>query len=353
MDAPLIGTALHAVGAVSAASCYTPLKSVKVWSWQTYWFSQALICWLIAPIVVAMLTIPDLGAVLKEAPASAMVVTFALGAAYGIGGTAFGLAIRFLGYSLTYAFAIGISCILGTLTGPLLKGQLGQLFARTGGDWITTGLVVGVIGIALCGISGRMKELDLAGKHKDKGEYSILKGVPLCILAGVLSAVYGIAVNDTAQPIIDTAARHGAGHWQTNVGYIFANTGAFVTTSIYCLILMIRQKTFCEFYPSEARPLPLLLRNYLLALATGLMWFGQFLFYGLGHVRMGSFKFISWAVHMIMLILFSSLIGILFREWKSCKTRTAQLITLSMILLVGAVLTLSYASYIGARAASH
>jgi L-rhamnose-H+ transport protein len=353
MDAPLIGTALHAIGAMSAASCYTPQKSVKNWSWQTYWISQAFICWLIAPSVGAMLTIPELGSVLREAPTSAMWITFALGLAYGIGGTAFGLAIRFIGFSLTYAFAIGISCILGTLVGPVLRGQLVELFSCKGSEWVITGLVIGVLGIVLCGIAGRLKELDLAGKDKDKGEFSILKGVPLCILAGILSAVYGIAVNDTAMPIIEVAAKHGAGHWQTNVGYIFANSGAFITTSIYCLILMIRHKTFREFVPSEAVPAKTTIRNYLLALATGLMWYGQFLFYGLGHVRMGNFKFVSWAIHMIMLILFSSLIGVIFKEWKSCKPRTAWLIAISMIILVGAVLTISTGSYMGTQASAH
>jgi len=353
MDAPLLGTALHALGAISAASCYTPQKKVHNWSWQTYWFCQALICWLILPIIGAWLTIPELGAVLREAPRGAMWITFGLGLAYGIGGTAFGISIRFLGYSLTYAFAIGISCILGTLTGPLLKGTLQKLFSCTGSEWIIAGLIIGVLGIILCGVAGRMKELDLHSDQKNKGEFSIVKGIPLCILAGFLSSVYGIAINDTAQPIIAIAAQHGAGHWQTNVAYIFANSGAFLTTAIYCLSLMIRQKTFREFLPAKERSPRVIASNYLLAIATGVMWYGQFLFYGIAHVRMGNFKFISWAIHMIMLILFSSLIGILFREWKSCKRWTACLIALAMFVLVGAVLALSAGSYIGTHAATH
>jgi L-rhamnose-H+ transport protein len=57
------------------------------------------------PLVVAYLTIPQLSIVLKEAPVAAMQRSFLLGIAYGVGGTAFGIAIRYVGFSLTYAIA--------------------------------------------------------------------------------------------------------------------------------------------------------------------------------------------------------------------------------------------------------
>ena len=63
---PILGVLLHAVGAWFAATCYTPQKQVKRWSWQTYWLTQAAFCWFILPIVGAMLTITDLAAVLRE-----------------------------------------------------------------------------------------------------------------------------------------------------------------------------------------------------------------------------------------------------------------------------------------------
>src|SRR4051812_44236896 len=106
----LNGILYHATGASSAALCYTPEKKVKGWAWQTYWLAQAFVCWLVLPVVVAMLVIPDLMTVLKEAPSSSMYASFLLGMAYGIGGTAFGIAIRYVGFSLTYAIAVGISC---------------------------------------------------------------------------------------------------------------------------------------------------------------------------------------------------------------------------------------------------
>jgi L-rhamnose-H+ transport protein len=305
------------VGASGAALCYTPQKGVKGWSWQTYWLAQALICWLVMPLVVAYLTIPQLTTVLKEAPVAAMQRSFLLGIAYGIGGTAFGIAIRYVGFSLTYAIAVGISCVLGTLLPPLVHGTLGTVLKSNGAVFLIIGVAMGAIGIALCGLAGRNKEKDIAADVNNKTEFSLAKGLPLCFLAGILSALYGFSL-DQGQPIADVAAKYGAGNFQGNVIYIFSNTGAFISTLLYCLYLHKKDKTFYQYGNASGNNLSV---NYLLSILTGLLWYGQFFFYGLGHVRMGTYKFTSWAIHMIMLVLFSSVAGLVMKEWKQCSSR--------------------------------
>src|SRR5678816_2330848 len=260
------GVLYHAVGASGAALCYTPQKGVKGWSWQTYWLAQALICWLMMPLIVAYLTIPHLTVVLKEAPVAAMQRSFLLYIAYGVGGTAFGIAIRYVGFSLTYAIAVGISCVLGTLLPPAVHGTLTEVLKTNGAGYLLSGVAMGAAGIALCGIAGRNKEKDIEKNHGNKMGFSLAKGLPLCFLAGVLSALYGFAL-DQGQPIADVAARYGAGNFQSNVIYIFSNTGAFVTTFLYCLYLHAKEKTFAQ-YTSPAGQLTV---NYSMSVLTGLL----------------------------------------------------------------------------------
>ncbi len=347
---PLLGVLLHGIGACFAATCYTPQKRVSRWSWQTYWLTQASFCWFLLPIVGAILTIPDLAAVLREAPSDAMRNSFLLGAAYGIGGTAFGIAIRYIGFSLTYAIAVGLSSVLGTLIPPLVRGTLATTLSKPGAGWIIAGIVVGTAGIALTGLAGRLKERDLAAKE-GKGAFSLVKGLALSLLAGVLSAVYGFAL-DAGQPIADTAVKHGAGMWQGNVIYIFSNTGAFVTTAIYCLLLHRRDKTLGELVELPAGPEKASLAiNWTMAIVTGVFWYGQFFFYNLGHVRMGHYKFTSWAIHMIMLVMFSNLVGVALREWRLCRRLTHVTVRFALAILVCAVLSLTYGNYLGDQAA--
>jgi L-rhamnose-H+ transport protein len=342
---PLLGTAFHSVGAAFAALCYTPQKRVNGWSWQSYWLVQASFCWFLLPILVAWLTIPELGAVLREAPRAAMLTSFVLGAVYGIGGTAFGISIRYIGFSLTYAIAIGLSTVLGTLIPPLLKGTLGTTLSKPGASWIIGGIAVGIIGIAFTGAAGRMKERDLSATA-NLGGFSLVKGLLLSLLAGALSAIYGLAL-EKGEPIADVASAHGAGVYRGLVVYIFSNTGAFISTAIYCLWLHRKHKTLGEIVElpvgTEKASLPV---NWAMAVLTGCLWYGQFYFYNLGHVRMGDFKFTSWAIHMIMLILFSIVVGVIFREWRGSRITTKTAVGLAFAVLLGAVLMLTYGNHL-------
>lgn len=339
------GIFFHVFGAASASLCYTPEKKVRSWSWQSYWLAQALVCWLLLPIVVAFITIPSLLVVLQEAPASAMRNSFLLGMAYGVGGTAFGMAIRYIGFSLTYAISVGISCVLGTLIPPLMDGSMGAVISGTGGGWIFSGVFFGAIGIGFCGVAGRYKEKDLQSNDNLQG-FSFKKGLPLCLLAGVLSAFYGFAIN-AGKPISDIAETYGAGNFQVNVVYVFSNSGAFLTTLIYTLYLHKKNRTFVEFKQASFKGKSVLSSNYLLAALTGMLWYGQFFFYGLGHVRLGRYEFSSWAIHMILLVFFSSLVGVVMKEWRKTTSRTKRMLVLALAVLLLAVVILTYGNYLG------
>lgn len=337
------GILYHTVGASGAALCYTPQKKVKGWSWQTYWLAQAFVCWFALPIIIAIITIPNLSEVLKQSPVSAMQKSFFLGMAYGIGGTAFGIAIRYVGFSLTYAIAVGISCVLGTILPPLMNGTMADVLNSKGAVLLVSGVAMGALGIAICGLAGRNKEKDLEKLTNSKTGFSLAKGLPLCLLAGILSAMYGFSI-DQGKPIADIAEANGAGGLKTNVIYIFSNTGAFVTTLIYCLYLHIKQKTFGE-YKAPVNKEGSLAVNYFMSLLTGILWYGQFFFYGLGTVRMGRYDYTSWAIHMILLVLLSTVTGLVLKEWKQCSSKTKIILVIALVVLIIAVLLLTYGNY--------
>jgi L-rhamnose-H+ transport protein len=364
---PILGVLLLAVGASMGATCFAPQKKVRGWSWQSYWLVMAAFAWFVLPIVGAWATIQPfglevlreapllgawamirhLGEVLRAAPRSAMVNSFLLGAVYGVGAIAFGQAIGAIGFSLTYAIAIGLSAVLGTLVPPLVVGTLGPMLQRAGAGWVIAGLVAGVAGIALTGRAGWLKDRDLAASGST-GEFRLMRGLILSLAAGVLSAFYGFALA-AGEPIADVAFARGAGIYRGNVTYIFANTGTFLTTVVYCAWLHVRNGTWSEMTrpAAMAGPPASLGLNYLMAFITGLFWYGQFFFYNLGNVRMGAYKFTSWAIHMILTVLVSNLVGVAFREWRGCRGRTHRAIAIALFVLVAAVLLLTYGNHLG------
>jgi L-rhamnose-H+ transport protein len=350
---PLLGATLISIGSCSAALNYTPQKMTRAWSWHTYWLAQASVCWLILPWICAWLTTPQLTTVLSEAPTHVMVSTILLGALYGVGGTAFGIAIRYLGFSITYAIAIGISCVMGTVFTPLLSGELASLLARRGTGWVLCGVAVAAIGILVFGLAGWLKDSDLRHSDTMPEGFHLGKGLFLCVLAGVLSAVFRISL-DAGRPIAEIAAAHGAGQFEGNVVYIFTCGGALLSTAAYCLFLHLRESTLGEYVELAAsRQKSSLLINYSMAALTGLLWYGQFFFYGLGDVRMGEYSFTSWAILNAMVVLFSAIVGLVMHEWKSCRPRTWAALVTAFILLVGAVWLITYGNYLGLMQTAH
>jgi L-rhamnose-H+ transport protein len=348
------GIALHALGGIAAATCYISQKGAPKWSWQTYWIVVCLTAWLLMPLVVSALAVPNLMQVLRDAPMDVTLKIFLLGVVYGFGGMAFAVAIRYIGFSLTYAIAIGISAVFGTLVPAVLSGTLLENFQKPGGFVVLAGFIISIVGVAACGRAGFMKEAELGKrKHDDAADskFDMKKGLGLVILSGILSGIFGVAVASGTD--IDTlAASHGAREGFAGYPkYIFITGGTLLTNLLWWGIVCVRRKTLGEFIRLEDG-IGTLTVYYLMGLIAGVLWFGQFVFYEQGHARMGDFMFISWGIHMAMLVFFSFGVGLVFKEWNTCSRKTLAMLAAGLFILIGSFSLITYGSYVGEAAAA-
>lgn len=343
---PLIGTAFHAIGGVSASSCYVPFQKTKQWSWGTFWLVQAMFAWIIMPIVIGVITVPDFFGILHDAPSHAVWMAFLLGAVYGFGSMSFGVSIRYIGYSLTYTLAIGISAIVGTVMPLMIFGGLGEYFSNTGGMIVLVGMIVSIVGVAGCGWAGFRRERENNVGQTDLKKSAMFIGLVLTIIAGVLSGVFNISL-EFGQPISDMAAAHGAGNFEGNAKLIVSTAGCWVVNMVWFLVLGIRKNTLREFTTKSGVKGSTITKNLFWSALAGTMWFLQFFFYGLGHVNMGKFQFASWVLHMSMLIFFSYIIGVIMKEWKSVTKRTYVLLVIALVILVSSFIIIAYGSVLG------
>jgi len=342
------GIALHALGGIAAATCYISQKGAPKWSWQTYWLVVCVTAWFLMPLAVSAITVPELSQVLREVPAGVALRIFLLGAAYGFGGMAFAVAIRHIGFSLTYAIAIGISAVFGTVVPALLSGTLISNFQKPGGLAVLSGFVVSVLGVAVCGKAGFMKESELSAG--DAPGFDMKKGLALVVVAGVLSGIFGVAVAGGTE-VDAIAAAHGAREGYAGYAkYIFITGGTLLTNLLWWGVVCVRRKTLGEFIRHE-EGIGKLGFYYLMGIVAGVLWFGQFLFYEQGHARMGSYKFISWGIHMAMLVFFSFGVGLAFREWAACRRKTLGVLLVGLLVLVSSFGLITYGSLAGAQVA--
>jgi L-rhamnose-H+ transport protein len=349
MSNPLLGTMIHAVGGVSASTCYLPFQKVKKWSWDTYWLLQASFAWFIFPFLIGFLTVPNLLDVFSESPIDVLVNATLLGAVYGFGGMCFGFAIKHIGYSLTYTISIGISAILGTVVPLIMHGELVEKYNAPGGTVVFLGMFFALIGIVICGIAGYRKEKDLKDKITGEGEaltFNMKKGLTLTLIAGTLSAVFGISL-EVGAPVAELAGQYGAGEFQGNANLILSTFGAFVTNLIWFTIAGVKNGSLKELIDVKGIGRKNFILNIGMSILSGALWYGQFFFYGIGHVSMGAFKFASWVIHMSMLIFFSYIVGILMKEWSQVTKKTYGVLVLALVVLVFSFIVMAYGTMLG------
>jgi L-rhamnose-H+ transport protein len=392
---PGIGVVYHWLGGLASGSFYVPYKGVKRWAWETYWLAGGFFSWIIAPWILATLMTNDLLAVLHEAPWSALFWACFFGLLWGVGGLTYGLTMRYLGLSLGMAVVLGLCAAFGTLMPPLFRGEFfTQVLGTTSGRVILFGIFVCLIGIATAGLAGVSKERAMSPEQQKAAieEFNLRKGIGVAILSGIMSAcfAYGLAAGD---PIKALTLQHGTKElWQGLPVLVVVLIGGFITNFIWCLILLARNKTGYQYFTSRIRqsnnkpettietaidapsreavehagPSRLaqaavmvqavpaasevrapMLRNYLLCALAGTTWYFQFFFYTMGESQMGRYKFSSWTLHMASIIIFGTLWGIGFKEWKGAGTRAGVLLSLALFLLVASTVIVGYGNYLG------
>ena len=77
-----------------------------------------------------------------------------------------------------------------------------------------------------------------------------------------------------------------------------------------------------------------MLANYLFCALAGTTWYFQFFFYTMGSTQMGKYEFASWTLHMASIIIFSTLWGVYFHEWKGSSKKAHRLITAGIATLI-------------------
>jgi len=80
---------------------------------------------------------------------------------------------------------------------------------------------------------------------------------------------------------------------------------------------------------------------------AGVAWYFQFFFYTMGESQMGRFGFSSWTLHMASIIIFGTVWGFAFREWKDAAPRLRLSVWSGVALLVAATIVIGYGNKLG------
>jgi len=343
-----LGVLLHAIGGFAAGSFYIPFKKVRNWAWESYWLVGGLFSWVVMPWVIAFVTVPELRSVLSKAPGQSVFWSYAFGVLWGVGGLTFGLSMRYLGMSLGYAIALGFCAVFGTIIPPIYAGTFTQILTKPSGWTTLGGVLVCLIGIAICGWAGISKERELSEEKKKEviGEFNFVKGLWIAVFAGVMSACMAFAIA-AGEPIAALAEKTGtATLWRNTPVFIFIFAGGFTANFIWCGFLNTRNGTTRDYIDAKGASLSI---NYIFSALAGITWYLQFMFYGMGTTKMGKYGFSSWTIHMAFIIVFSNIWGLLLHEWKAASRRTHRLIRVGIVVLIVSTFIVGLGSYLQSK----
>jgi L-rhamnose-H+ transport protein len=389
MGNPFLGVFFHWLGGLASGSFYVPFKGVRKWSWETYWLVGGFFSWIIAPTLLALLLTRHLFEVLGQQAGGTLWWTYFFGVLWGFGGLTFGLAMRYLGMSLGMGVALGFCALLPPvckLFAPAIPVDetIVQIAATPSGQVTLLGVFCCLAGIGIAALAGLSKEREMSAGQKQTAiaEFSFNKGILVATFSGVMSACFAFGLT-AGNPIDRTTALAGTSTlWTGLPKLVIVLLGGFTTNFIWCVLLNIKNRSGHEYFDSRFRPhLPgttLILENaidapseeivkhsapvpgddsatvpmaanYFFSALAGTIWYFQFFFYTMGQTQMGKFEFASWTLHMASIIIFSTLWGVYFQEWKGGSRKTIALITGGIGTLVLSTVIIGVGAWIKSR----
>ncbi len=401
MGNAIFGVIFHWLGGLASGSFYVPYKGVKKWSWETYWLVGGFFSWIICPVILANLLTKNVFGVLAHQSVSTLAMTFMFGVLWGTGGLTFGLAMRYLGMSLGMGVALGYCAAIGTLLPPVAKQifpqipdiqvaeTISQIAATTSGKVTLIGVTVCLLGIFIAALAGATKEKEMPAAEKQKtiAEFNFKKGLIVATFSGVMSACFSFGLT-TGNPIGVASIAAGTPElWSGLPKLIVVMLGGFTTNFIWCVALNLKNRSGYEYLASTQRHpgygmdrsaavnatdalaaqtegerslraqrgdrrIPLL-GNYLFSALAGTTWYFQFFFYTMGATKMGKLDFASWTLHMASIIIFSTMWGWIFHEWKGSSKKAHTLIASGIATLILSTVIIGFGAWLKTQGPGH
>jgi L-rhamnose-H+ transport protein len=329
----IIGFMLILAGGFFQGTFMLPMKYTTRWNWENTWLGFALVAYLICPWTVTLLTVPHLRQVLALAGGPFLIRILLWGLAWGVGGLMFGLGVDALGLALGFAIIIGLTAAIGTLIPLLMLAQVKP--ASVQGVIILSGILVALIGIAVCSYAGKLRETaaakDPAAAQRPAGR-SYALGVLFCLLSGVLSPCGNLAFAFGSAMTTAATKLGAAAQYASNPLWALLCLGLLFCNTAYSVILLRRKHTFGKFLQ------PGVGKHYLLAVSMGVMWLAGIFLYGMGAIRLGKMgSSIGWALVMSFMVVVANLWGISTGEWSGADRRPLRVMITGLGILVVAM----------------
>jgi L-rhamnose-H+ transport protein len=383
-----IGIAWALLGGFFLGTFALPSKYIKNYEWENTWGAFFFFAMLVVPVGFAACVVNGLWSTFGDVSPMAIFGVMALSFLWGCGFCCWGYGLSMVGLSLGYAMTMGTMCLVGSML-PFFMGNASDA-GTTGGLIVILGILVCITGVAINGFAGVKRDKSQGGGEAEEGsgkKKSMLAGLMVCVLAGVLSSGLNIAFHIGGQaewvggeveiaaykaeqiaevtksadiPVLDKAKKiaeigkakiQGIGtiskikyknvSWQAGLStWTLVFLGGFLSSVGFAVYKLCKNKTWGNFKNVGSS------KNLIFALIMGAGHFLCVFFYGLGATAMGELgTSVAFAIFQASSVVLGISLGFLTGEWKGADAKSKRLMFVGLSVLILGIVVVSYGKY--------
>ncbi len=384
----ITGIALALLGGLFLGTFALPSKYIKNYAWENTWGSFFLFAMLVVPVGFAALAVNSLWATFGFVSPMMVFGVMALSFLWGCGFCCWGYGLSMVGLSLGYALTMGTMALVGSML-PFFLGSADKL-PTVGGIMVVAGILVCIIGVAINGFAGMLREKsqvpdETEGEPKKK---TMLAGLLVCVLAGVLSSGLNIAFHvgsnaectagaediaeikaaqiaevtankELDQPAkdekikdikekkvtgINTVSRYKFDNasWQADLStWTLVFLGGLLSSVGFSVIMLCKNKTWKGFKVEGS------CRNLVLTFLMAAAHFLCIFFYGMGATALGKLgTSVAFAIFQSFAVILGISLGFFTGEWKGASGKSKGWLFVGLTVLILGIVIVSFGRFI-------
>ena len=289
-----------------------PMKLMKKFQFEHWWFVGMLTGLLVIPWFVTLIFCPNAFAAYASVPARTLITANLWAAGWGVANILCGLCFVRIGMALTGAILTGLGVSLGVSLPMIVKGS--GLFQDAANPTSPAGLaVLGGVAVMLVGVvfaAGAGFGRDRALQKQEQRSGSFLGGLLMTVIAGILSCGMSLSFVYGQGPIVEAMKKQGAGDIPATFAvWAVGLLGGSLLNVLYPAYLMMKNKSWRVL--GESRKELVLAAIIGLNMALGVVLMGQ------GMVALGALgASVGFGIQQASQMLGGQAVGFISGEWQ-------------------------------------
>jgi L-rhamnose-H+ transport protein len=327
-----------ALGGLVMGSAAWPMKVMRKFQFEHFWFVGSLVGFVIMPWTITLLFCPHAFAAYGTVEALQLLKANVFSLAWGVANVLCGLCFMRIGFALSSGVLTGLGVSVGVTLPMIVKAS--GLFSSApnlgspAGRMVLVGVPVMLGGVVFVSLAGFGKDRALGKVQQTSG--SFLGGWIMVVVAGVLSAGISFAFVYSQGPIVAAMKAQGAGDIPANFAvWAVGLVGGALVNIFYPVYLMTAHRSWGVLRECW--------RDFALAALMGINFSVAVSLMGRGMLLLGVLgASVGFGIQQAMQMLGSQGVGFVSGEWRGVYGTPRHQMYLAIVILICAAILMAY-----------